>query len=62
MFGPRKNLNELFQSICEETVRMENLRVYLRVRPNLPGEVQQEEVCILFYFLFTHNLNLIVYL
>lgn len=42
-FGPRKNLNELFQSICEENVRMENLRVYLRVRPSLPGEVLQEE-------------------
>ncbi|XP_063881063.1 kinesin-like protein KIF20B [Scylla paramamosain] len=42
-FDPRKNLNDLFQSISVENVCMENLRVYLRVRPRLEGEVQQNE-------------------
>ncbi|KAG0718935.1 Kinesin-like protein KIF20A [Chionoecetes opilio] len=43
-FDPRKNLNDLFQSAAEEDVRMENLRVYLRLRPSLAGEMQQDEV------------------
>ncbi|XP_045115154.1 kinesin-like protein KIF20B isoform X2 [Portunus trituberculatus] len=42
-FDPRKNLNDLFQSVSMENVCMENLRVYLRVRPRLEGEVQQNE-------------------
>ncbi|XP_063610584.1 kinesin-like protein KIF20B [Penaeus indicus] len=42
-FDPCKNLNDVFQSIPIEEVDVENLKVYLRVRPSLPDEQQVNE-------------------
>nr|XP_045606968.1 kinesin-like protein KIF20B isoform X3 [Procambarus clarkii] len=42
-FNPCKNLNNVFQSIPIEDVDVETLKVYLRVRPNLPEETCNDE-------------------
>ncbi|ROT70429.1 putative golgin subfamily A member 4-like [Penaeus vannamei] len=42
-FDPCKNLNDVFQSIPIEEVDVENLKVYLRVRPSLRDEQQANE-------------------
>ncbi|XP_042879874.1 kinesin-like protein KIF20B isoform X2 [Penaeus japonicus] len=42
-FDPCKNLNDVFQSIPIEEVDVENLKVYLRVRPSLPDEQEVNE-------------------
>ncbi|CAL4091661.1 unnamed protein product, partial [Meganyctiphanes norvegica] len=42
-FDPRKNLNDIFKSIPIEEVDVENLPVYLRVRPKLATETGTEE-------------------
>ncbi|KAK8735948.1 hypothetical protein OTU49_005134 [Cherax quadricarinatus] len=42
-FNPCKNLNDVFQSVSIEDVDGETLKVYLRVRPNLPQETSKDE-------------------
>ena len=49
-FNPVRNLNDLFTSI--DTSDSEHLKVFLRVRPSLPEENVESEVCFQFVLKF----------